>query len=483
MMIMRKLAGERGIAGVTVLLITAVLAIAATSVILSATTELNLGARDRRAEQAFTQAEAGLDQAAYEFAKQPTRADVLSSGFECLNNPMVSDTVEYTHPVTGKVCGIHITSPSGGNWVFPATGRPFIEYTAVSRSQEGRAAKRTLLGQFRIETLAIPYGMFIDGNIDLNGTPQLFRESVLVNGTVTTREKISFDWDGQGDPDDPDLGWRFHKDLITANPAVDLCFDASTGENVGCAAIYANFQIFEKNQQKNSDEIHYPCGSAPCPASSTYPHDRDVHQRALDGNGNPIKVVNIPPQNILEPMPFLKSLAQSQGLYFNYKNGQNQTVNIQPNDLNTATRNFEENVVVYIDADAGDTIKWKVNLIPEDTSSDIKYLRDDGQRVGSLSGVLVVRGGSLNLEAGTEWSGALFVPEGEVRLLGGNTFTGTMYSKGFSSQGGNSSVELVPEWFKRLPGGFVDVTRTSYLECEPFQSYPTGPPRSKCLDV
>lgn len=481
MMLMRKLAEDRGIAGVTVLLVTAVLAIAGAAVILSATTELNLGARDRRAEQAFTSSEAGLDQAAYEFFKQPTRADVLASGYECLNNPMVNDAVEYKHPTSGKICGVHITSPTNANWVFPATGKPFIEYTAVSRGQEGRTAKRTLVGQFRIETLAIPYGMFIDGNIDLNGTPALFRESVLVNGTVTTREKLSFDWNNNNAFDDPDLGWRFHKDLITANPSVSMCFDASTGENVGCAAVYANFQIFEKNQQKNSDEIHYPCGVAPCtPDPATFPRDRDVHQRVLDGNGNPIKVVNIPPQNILEPMPQLKSLAQSQGLYFNYKNGNNQTVNIQPTDLNTATRNFEENVVVYIEADAGDIIKWKVNLIPENTSSDIKYLRDDGQRVGSLSGVLVVRGGALHLEAGTQWSGALFAPEGEVRLLGGNTFTGTIYAKGFTAQGGNSTVNLIPEWFKRLPAGFVNILRTAYLECEPFQSYPAG---SKCAGL
>jgi hypothetical protein len=481
MMIMRKLAGDRGIAGVTVLLITAVLAIAGTVVILSATTELNLGARDRRAEQAFTVAEAGLDQAAFELVKQPTLADVQASGYQCMNNPMVSDTVEYTHPTSGKVCGVHITSPSNGEWVFPVTGKPFIEYDVVSRGQEGRTAKRTLVGSYHLETLAIPYGMFVDGPIDLNGTPQTLRESLLVNGTVTTREKLSFDWNGNNSFDDPDLGWRFHKDLITANPAVDMCFDASTGENVGCAGVYSNFQIYEKNQQKNSDEIHYPCGTPPCdPNTSPFPRDRDVHQRVLDGNGNPIKVVNIPPKSILEPMPFLKSVAQSQALYFNFLNGNNQTINIQPADLNTATKNYEENVVVYIDADAGDTIKWKVNLIPESTSSDIKYLRDDGQRVGSLSGVLVVRGGSFQLEANTEWSGALFVPEGSVRLLGGATFTGTMYAKGFSAQGGNNTVELVPEWFDRLPAGFVNLTRTAYLECEPFQSYPAG---SKCAGL
>jgi type II secretory pathway pseudopilin PulG len=480
-MIMRKLAAERGIAGVTVLLITAVLAIAATAVILSATTELNLGARDRRAEQAFTTAEAGLDQAAFEFFKQPARADVQANGYECLNNPLVNDAVEYRHPVSGKICGVHMTSPQNGTWTVPVTGRPFLDYTVVSRAQEGRTVTRNLVGTFHLETLAIPYGMFIDGNIDLNGTPGLLRESLLVNGTVTTREKLSFDWNGNNLYDDPDLGWRFHKDLIVANPAVDQdCFDASTGQNVGCAGVYANFQIFERNQQKNSDEIHYPCGAAPCAASSDYPRDRDVHQRALDGSGNPIRVVDIPPQGILEPMPHLKSLSQGQGLYFNFKDGNADNIQLQPADINAASRNFEKNVVIYIDADASDDIGWKIDLIPEDTTSDIKYLRDDGQRVGSLSGVLVVRGGNLRLEAGTEFSGAIFVPEGTLRILGGCVFTGTIYAKGFTAQGGGSTVTLTPEWFDRLPAGFVDILRTAYLECEPFQSYPAG---SKCAGV
>jgi type II secretory pathway pseudopilin PulG len=486
MMMMRKLAGERGIAGVTVLLLTAVLVIAGSVVILSATTELNIGARDRRAEQAFTAAEAGLDLAAAEFFKQPARADVqrtVPNNYECLNNPLVNDGVEYRHPVSNKVCGVYITSPQDGKWTVPVQGRPFLDYTVVSRAQEGRTVNRTLVGTYHLETLAIPYGMFINGNVDLNGTPGLLRESLLVNGTVTTREKLSFDFDNNGLADDPDIGWRFHKDLITVHSAVgiDQCFDASLGQNVGCAAVYANYQIFEKNQQKNSDEIHYPCGTSPCPTSSNFPHDRDVHQRALDGSGNPIAVVNIPPEGILEPMPHLKSLAQGQGLYFNFKNGKADNVQLQPADIGAATRNFEKNVVVYIDADASDDIGWKINLIPESTSSDIRYLREDGQRVGSLSGVIVVRGGSLRLEAGTQWSGAIFVPEGTLRILGGCTFTGTIYAQGFTAQGGGSTVQLVPEWFDRLPAGFVDILRTAYLECEPFQNY--DPALSKCAGL
>lgn len=463
MMIMKKLADQRGIAAVTVLLITAVVAIAGAVLVFSATTELTVGARDRRAERAFTAAEAGFDQAVAHLFRQPTWAD-SSQTVECLNNPLVDDAVE--HRVSGQVCGVQITSPSNGRFQFPATGKPFIEYTVVSRAQEGRTVTRTLASVYRIETLDIPFGMFVNGDLNLNGAPQMLRESLLVNGTVIHRNRLSFDWNGNGLFDDPDLGWRFHKDLITSDPVPDMCFEPDSGENVGCAAVFSNYQIFSRNTTRNSDEIHYPNLD---PDDSAFPHDRDVHQTAFDGSGNPIPIVQIPTQDILEPMPELRSLAQQQGLYFDLRDGNSNKTNFLWHTINADTRDFEKNSVVYIDADAGDIVGWKINVIPESTSSEMKYTNDDGVRVGIHSIVIVVRGGSLHLEAGTQISGAVFVPEGEFRTLGGNTFTGTVYAQGFTMQGGGSTVRLVPEWFHRLPAGFVKIVRQGFYECERYQ--------------
>jgi hypothetical protein len=81
----------------------------------------------------------------------------------------------------------------------------------------------------------------------------------------------------------------------------------------------------------------------------------------------------------------------------------------------------------------------------------------------------VVRGGALRLESNTLWSGAIFAPEGEFRILGGAVCTCTIYAQAFSAQGGNSTIQLVPDWFNRLPAGLVSVRRTSFFECEPFQ--------------
>jgi hypothetical protein len=450
---------ERGIAAITVLMVTFVMAISGAVVLFSATTDLETVARDVRAEGAFSTAEGGLDLGATHIFANPTFTETGQTE-KCLDNPLVPASA-------GITCEVRITSPSNGRFVYPLNGRPFIEYRVISRSKEGRAVSRTLGSTYRVEALELPFGMFVNGAVDLNGNPTLFRESLLVNGPVTSREKVLTDWNSNNVFDDPDLGWRFHRDRIQSNPDPTLCFDASTASMVGCAGVFSNFQIYEKNQQKNQNEIHYPC-SANCPVSVKFPMDRDSHHTKLL-SGVPQPVVTIPTDAILEPMEALKRLSQQQGLYFNYKNGQNNNVIYQPGDIGAPAADFPRNAVVYIDADAGDSIGWKVNLVPGSTSSDMKFTNSSGQRVGIDSGILIVRGGMLRLESNTLWSGAIFAPEGEFRILGGAVCTCTIYAQGFSAQGGNSTIQLTPDWFNRLPAGLVSVRRTDFYECEPFQ--------------
>jgi hypothetical protein len=87
--------------------------------------------------------------------------------------------------------------------------------------------------------------------------------------------------------------------------------------------------------------------------------------------------------------------------------------------------------------------------------------------------IIIVRGASFRVEANTQISGAIFVPEGSLRILGGATCTCTIYAQGFTAQGGGSQIQLTPEWFGRIPPGLTSVLRTGFFECEPFQPYPS----------
>ncbi len=460
-----RLHDQRGIAAVTVLMVTAVTALAGASVLFAATAELDIGARDRRAEDAFAAAEAGLDQAAaYLFAHPSAFSDIADPGpkVRCLNNSLVVDT-----PDIG--CEVSVTSPTDGELFYPpGGGDPYIQYDVLSTAREGQAATRALASRFRLVPKEVPYGMFVNGNVDLGGGPQLLQISMLVNGVVTSREKIDTDADGDGNPfNDPDLGWRFHFDKIQSDPAPNVICSDGGPDPVGCVGVYSNFQIYEKTA-KASNEIHGPAGNIP-PSSSKFPNDRDSHQTFVDGLGVPQPVVTLPDTDVLEAMEGMKQIAKSQGNFFSYKNGTNENVVIQPSTIGAPAKDFAKDAVFYIDADAGDTIKWRPSLIPDSTSSDVRYINPAGQKVGSHSGVIVVRGGELELEAGTQWFGALFAPENEVRLLGTNTCTCTIYAKGFEKQGGNATIQLIPEWFGQLPAGFFSVERQAFVECEPFQ--------------
>jgi hypothetical protein len=469
---MRRLHDERGIAAVTVLMVVVVLGLAGAAVIFTATSELGIGARERRAEDAFAAAEAGLDRGIAYLAQNPTFADLpAGTSYVCVNNPLVVDGVEIDdpNPAVTKPCGVQITSPTNppGQVVHPPAGRPYIEYQIVSQAQEGRSVARRLASQVRLVVRELPFGMFVNGDIDMTGNAKLLCESMLVNGQVSRREKASTDCNGNGNQfDDPDLGWRFHKDRITSNPPPNTTCLLS-GQPVGCSGVFANAQIFQKEGFR---EIHTD------PAAAQYPNDRDVHQTQFDGSGQPIPVVTLPTTDVLEAVPELKRVAEAQNLYFDFRDGVNQTITIDPPYLGaprgwapSAKRQFEKNVAVYIDADAGDTIFWKVWLVPNDSSSDIGYINDSGVRVGSSSGVIVVRGGNLSMEANTQFSGAIFVPEGRFQVLGGSVCTCTIYANGFTAEGGSSTVQLTAAWFQRLPAGFVSVRRTAFAECEPFQ--------------
>jgi hypothetical protein len=458
---LNQLHEQRGIAAVTVLMVTAVTALAGASVLFAATAELEIGARDRRAEDAFAAAEAGLDQAAaYLFAHPSAFSDIEDPGPKerCLNNSLVTDTPDIP-------CEVNVTSPTDGELFYPPTGgKPFIQYDVLSTAREGGAATRALASRFRLVPKEVPYGLYVNGNLDLGGGPQLFQISLLVNGVVTSREKIQTDANGDGNPfNDPDLGWRFHEDKILSNPAPNT---SCSGNTVGCVGVFSNFQIYEKTA-KATNEIHGPLGDIP-PSSSKFPNDRDTHQQVIINNVAQ-KVVTLPETDVLEAMEGFKQIAKSQGNYFSYKDGTNGNVVIQPSTVGAPAKNFAKDVVFYIDADAGDTIKWRPSLIPDSLSSDIRYINPDGNKVGSHSGVIVVRGGQLQLEAGTQWFGALFAPENEVRLLGTNTCTCTIYAKGFEKQGGNATIQLIPDWFGNLPAGFFAVEREAFVECEPFQ--------------
>jgi hypothetical protein len=490
------LRSEAGVAAVTVLMVIGVLGSLGALVLLAAREDLTFGVLTTSADQALNKAEAGLDSAAeYLFLHGVNYAQTCPAT-ACL---------KLVNPTTGQP-DIEVRfeeADADGTW---------IEYEVVS-SATVRGTRRTLQQVQRASLLGLPYGMFIRGNLNLGGAPKLFNESVLVEGNITGRDKVSFDINDNRVSDDQDFGWIYHKAFIKTRggppspgcttdevtctvPAIKMCGTIvyphldPTPRPVACAGAFAAglISITAASQEEHtSSEISgwknpelTDCGNDG-PNQRDCTQDRDSHQR----RNSSTPVVDVPDEfAILKHMEELRRTAEDQGLYFDLEgNGADNKI-FQPCDFKATTCNsisphnhFERDLVFFWDTDSNDTIKIKASVVPEDMkasnpgcpNSDFRQSADtEANEKASQSGLIIIRGGAnLELENGACWSGAIFNPEGDFTVRGGVVFVGTVTAVDFNSSGTND-IKLETGWFGRIPAGFREIQRSAWVECERF---------------
>lgn len=475
-----RLNPEEGVAAITVLLIIAVTATLGAMVLFAVNQDLGFVRVDSTSARSLALAEGGLDLAAeYLFVNQLSASAAVGTNVLTVTNT-VADAAKGE---SGTI-----------DFVIEKKEAEKADFRVISTAKITRAGGSpvvTILKQtMTVDIIDIPFGLFIDGDVQFGGNPKLFNESVLVNGNIERRDQVSFDVDSDGQLDEKDLGWIFHRNFVTAtavggSPAIDFCGEFNyphTGvtETVACSSAFAAGQILTTAQgteiHARTSDPHAACDKDP-PAGlqAGCAADRDTHQQ----NGS-TKVVTVPGDVMTRHLPALRRVAQSQGLYVDLRNGSNDTVQYNEPDFGTGEgrghKHFDQNLVLFFDAEAGDNVGLKLNLIPGDAQggpapncSFFQEAASEGAEVCSVSGLVVVLGGSLTFASGSYWSGAVYVPSGELTLVGGVTFVGTMYVKGFATSGGNNTVKLESAWFGRIPTGFRQVVRSRWVECESFQ--------------
>lgn len=483
---------EAGIAAVTVLLVIAVLGSLGALVLVAAQEDLRFGVLDTAAEQALNKAEAGLDAAAeYLFLHTVLPSET------CSVSPASGTCLRLINPTTGQgdIQVAFLEAHSDGEWVdFQVTSSAVV-----------RGTRRTLQQEMRASLLGLPYGMFIRGNLDFGGTPKLFNESVLVEGNITSRDKVDFDLNGNNLSDDPDMGWIFHKPYIKARggppvpgctvdepactvPAIKKCGTilyphlGPPAREVACAGAFAAGQISitaaSQEEHTSADIAGWKNpNSADCGGSRDCKADRDSHQRI----NATTPVVDVPDNlAIIKHLDELRRTAEDQGLYFKISGNGNDNIVYNPCDFKATTCNsinphkhHPKDLVFFWDTDSGDTIRLAANLKPADMdascTTDFNQPHNAGDpEVSSRSGLIIIRGGaSLEMASGMCWSGAVFNPDGNLKLAGGIVFVGTVTVKNFSSQGSNS-IKLESNWFGRMPAGFREIQRSAWVECQEF---------------
>jgi hypothetical protein len=78
---------------------------------------------------------------------------------------------------------------------------------------------------------------------------------------------------------------------------------------------------------------------------------------------------------------------------------------------------------------------------------------------------VVVRYGSMQVTSAGVTNGAFLVPEGELKLGGSATIEGTIIAKKLTKQGG-STVKLSQCWVDHMPGPWLSVTPTTWIEVD-----------------
>jgi hypothetical protein len=150
----------------------------------------------------------------------------------------------------------------------------------------------------------------------------------------------------------------------------------------------------------------------------------------------------------------LRSKAQQQGNYWTSSTISSYTPPCAASPCSNGRTPYP-NAVVYFDMSGGASVDTQVNQITGYEQS----------QCGTRSVIIIVRNGDVGLQS-VNLTGALFVPEGSVKLNSSTTFEGTMFAKDIikSNGGAGANIYLDSCWIHNAPGGLMSARVTNYHE-------------------
>lgn len=401
---MDRIVSEQGVAMITVVVLTAVLMVIGAGMFYVASSEQTMTRADQWGGQAFYFAEGGIENtidilnyvATEEQLTQP-RDDDSDNGYGYLMDPDPDSRQDPTDPLVMTIsdetftvwidlvdengdhcegCGLDITEDD------PA----YMLITAEGTAGDGY---RKLQQQVRVEPTSYPLTLYVDGDAEINGNPEINNQSIYVDGDIWGREKISISGD----------------DLVLGTPA----------------AAFATGSIYAKSNDDDS-QIYDEDGNRSSYWEWTFEYDRD--ERGPDGNTFSSSALRSQPGTSRlssSQLALLKRQAQASGYYESANDG----FNLRQSDLPER----EGNLVVYIEFPDGD---------PEDNEVDLKFTWPDSP-YSTGKAFVIVENGSVRMTGSAigDMQGVIYCPDGPVTAHGGGNgdFTGFIWGKGLVNIG------------------------------------------------
>ncbi|HVF05919.1 MAG TPA: pilus assembly PilX N-terminal domain-containing protein [Frankiaceae bacterium] len=433
---------DRGVAMVTVLLVTAVLTALGVTVTQVSLSNLGNAGRDRVAGGALGAAEAGVARAISYIHSRNTNAIACSP--TCATNP-------WGNKAAPKVVGL----PDGRQasvWI--ETVQPFAPPTYKAGTYKihsvGAAGpgKRTLEVTIEVKPMNFPLGIYTTQKLNNGGTAAVFNTTVLSHECIDSRDKMTF----TGMDAYYGIPAAAHSTKYITKANIQACDNnlnnvwLNDTKAIHRAAVGTCSPEFPYDQDNAPLGGTFPAGSSCLSAPNQYTTSSLFTSEIIKA-----EPYNYLPRGLKDSdYALLKARAQALGLYF--------TTN---SPASTAWPNAAAvpNPVVYFKLNTGEKVTLQGELNSYGWQADASCLL---QHPGL---VLVVEGGDLQLNSNARISGAVFVPDGNMTYNGGAQVVGTVFAYKLHFTG-NASVTLNECYTRGTPGGVLDIKPLRFREVD-----------------
>lgn len=486
---MQAFRDQRGVAMTTVLLVGAALSAVTSVAAFTTVQELRAGADDRKASEALSIAEAGVDRM-LEYIRSGTvgwghiRLAGCDADHPVLKLPSVQGWLD---PAGVRRFDVELRVWDITPGVDPCVGRSTdlrsnqTLYFAITSTGYHPAATRVIRQLITIKPLNLPIGIYAE-KASSRGTPNMRNISLITPGNVTGRESIGF----VGDDPYYTKG-HFWPGISTTG---------STPTQPVPAGVHAVGTIYLKNENQ-ANVVEHPPG-APLNCTANRSGTTGQSQWDQSGGGGDISTstpcggqspVAPPPRSLftqadlaaVTPNPSLsdqdyltlKQSAKRDGIYcfFPTAGGQQCTLlgasytfggTVTQTDVDRVIAK-KRTFIAYFDYEdpskalSANEVHWKANVSP-----------CDNRPAYHTSVIAIVRNGSMQVEAAAApnfINGAFILPEGRFRSSGNQTINGTIIAKEFDNTG-NGTFSMDECWVNNMPGPFLDITPAQWMEVD-----------------
>lgn len=480
---MKRLAGERGVAMLTVLFVGAALTVVSTAAGFMAVRNLRSTTSDGLGSQAVSFAEAGLERFLNELRRSGFGlSNVMNAG--CSSAPVAlppgvvgngSYSAELTvyNPATNPSVPTSPWTPA--NVSLPvcqnrSTSASVPQLYAVTATGKAGTAARAIRSVVKISGSKMPVGVWVN-SIDANGNPDFANVSVFSRSDILGRSKLSF------------TGTDLYYSMYDVYP-----FPGQSTTTKIPAAAHSAGQIY--TTQNSRKGVEHP----PNPNCSANPRGT-AGQSLWDGSFGGGTVTSgctgqagFPPTSLFTLNDFqrlagrstmpqltdaennaLKATAQTSGIYCAMVAGNAGTPTCTKNGAPWAW----SGAAINGGPGAGDLVDLAANWVayfeyPVNTNAlaqDVKWNASTGTCEEGKSGIVVVRNGGITLRGNGQINGNVVAPEGIVDSAGGFTVTGSVIAKELRLRG-TARFELTSCWVQNIPAPLMNVSAGRWSEVD-----------------